>query len=127
MSRGRVPLGYEVFAGNRTDVTTVEEVVTEMETRYGKARRIWVMDRGMVSQGNLAWLRQKGRKYIVGTPRSELKKWEEAIVDRNGWREIREGLQVKLCRGPDGAETVILCRSAERSVKERAWCRTSIS
>src|SRR5437899_1750380 len=56
VTRDGVPLGYEVFAGNRTDVTTVEEIVTTMERRYGQARRVWVMDRGMTSAENIAWL-----------------------------------------------------------------------
>lgn len=120
VTREGFPLGYEVFPGNRTDVTTVEEIVTEMEARYGKARRIWVMDRGMVSEENLAWLRQEDRQYIVGTPRAELKKWEIEIIDRNGWQNIREGLEVKICSGADGTESFILCRSAERSAKEKA-------
>ena len=73
MTREGFPLGYEVFAGNRTDVTTVEEIVEEMESRYGKASRIWAMDRGMISENNLEWLRQEQRKYIVGTSRSDWK------------------------------------------------------
>lgn len=120
VTREGFPLGYKVFAGNRTDVTTVEEVVRGMETRYGKARRIWVMDRGMVSDENLTWLRQEDRKYIVGTPRNELKKWEKELLGKDGWKEIRHGLEVKLCRGPDGLETFILCRSDDRRAKERA-------
>jgi len=120
VTREGFPLGYQVFAGNRTDVTTVEEVVHDLETRYGKARRIWVMDRGMVSDENLTWLRQEGRKYILGTPRNELKKWEKELLEKDGWKEIRQGLEVKLCRGPDGLETFILCRSDDRRVKEKA-------
>lgn len=120
VSREGFPLGYEVFAGNRTDVTTVQEIVECMETRYGKARRIWVMDRGMISEDNLCWLRTEERNYIVGTPRGELKNWENALIDRGGWKKIREGLEVKLCPGPDGTETFILCRSADRCAKEKA-------
>lgn len=120
VTREGFPLGYQVFAGNRTDVTTVEDVVQDMEARYGKARRIWVMDRGMVSDENLTWLRKEGRKYIVGTPRNELKRWEKELVGKDGWKEIRQGLEVKLCRGPDGLETFILCRSDDRRAKERA-------
>ena len=101
-------------------MTTVEEIVEEMETRYGKASRIWVMDRGMVSEENLEWLRQGDRKYLVGTPRSELRKWEREILERKGWEPIREDLEVKLCQGPDGNETFILCRSADRHEKEKA-------
>jgi len=113
-------LGYEMFAGNRTDVVTVEEIVEEMEERYGKAKRVWVMDRGMTSEENLDWLREGGRKYLIGTPRSELRKWEQSLLEQKGWQEIRDGLEVKLCPGPDGTETFILCRSADRQVKEKA-------
>ena len=120
VTREGFPLGYEIFAGNRTDVTTVDEVVKTMEDRYGKARRIWVMDRGMVSDENLDTLREENRLYIVGTPRSELKNWEKEITDKASWKEIREGLEVKLCSGPDGKETFILCRSRDRALKEQA-------
>jgi transposase len=120
VTRQGFPLGYEVFAGNRTDVTTVEEIVTTMEKRHGRADRVWVMDRGMVSEDNLEWLRQEGRKYLVGTPKSDLKKWQHRIVETQGWSEIREGIEVKLCTGPEGPETFILCRSAQRKQKEQA-------
>jgi transposase len=115
-----MPLGYDVFAGNRTDVTTVEEIVETMEARFGLAQRIWVMDRGMTSAENLAWLRQTGRRYLIGTPKGELKKWAAALLDEKDWRQVREGLEVKLCPGPDGAETFVLCRSTDRREKEAA-------
>jgi transposase len=114
-----MPLGYEVFAGNRSDVTTVEEIVALIEGRYGVANRIWVMDRGMVSEENLQFLREKQRRYIVGTPKSQLRRFEAEIAGQ-GWTVVREGLEVKLCPGPQGDETFILCRSAERREKERA-------
>lgn len=120
VTRGGYPLGYELFDGNRVDVTTVEEIVEEMEERHGRAGRVWVMDRGMTSEQNLQWLREGGRHYLVGTPKSEMKKWERELIDREGWNEIREGLEVKLCKGPDGPETFILCRSAQRIEKEKA-------
>jgi len=81
VTREGMPLGYELFAGNRNDVTTVEEVVERMEARFGLAQRIWVMDRGMTSAENLAWLEQTGRHYLIGTPRSELRKWARAIAE----------------------------------------------
>ena len=120
VTREGYPLGYEVFAGNRVDVTTVEEVVEAIEGRYGKANRVWVMDRGMVSADNLEWLRQEDRRYLVATPRSELRQWERELAEKAGWQEVREGLEVKRCPGPDGSETFILCRSADRQEKERA-------
>lgn len=120
VTRDGYPLGYEVFAGNRIDGTTVEEVVEAMEERYGKAGRVWVMDRGMVSEANLEWLRDGGRRYLVGTPRSELRKWERELIDKDGWQDVRDGLEVKICPGPDGSEAFLLCRSQDRQTKERA-------
>jgi len=120
VTREGMPLGYELFAGNRADVTTVEEVVERMEARFGLAQRIWVMDRGMTSAENLAWLAQTGRRYLIGTPRSELRKWARAIAETRDWRSVRAGVEAKLCAGPDSQETFVLCRSVERRVKEQA-------
>lgn len=120
VSRCGMPLGYEVFAGNTADVTTVEHIVTTMEQRYGTSDRIWVMDRGMVSDENLDFLKQQNRRYIVGTPKSMLKKFEQQLLSED-WHTIREGLEVQLCASPDGeAETFILCRSRDRRAKEKA-------
>jgi transposase len=115
-----VPLGYEIFDGNRTDITTVEDIVSTMERRFGKSDRIWVMDRGMTSEENLAWFWQTNRRFLVGTPKAELKKWEQQIVEQKDWKKVREGLEVKLCAGPDGKETFVLCRSEDRQKKEQA-------
>jgi transposase len=120
VTREGMPLGYEVFAGNRTDVTTVEEIVETMEARYGIAERVWVMDRGMSSAENVAWLQETGRRYLIGTPKSELKKWSSAIAEVRDWRTVRDGVEAKLCPGPEGDETFLLCRSADRREKERA-------
>ncbi|HEX9373772.1 MAG TPA: IS1634 family transposase, partial [Roseiflexaceae bacterium] len=119
VTREGIPLGYEVFAGNRVDVTTVEEIVEAMETRFGLAQRIWVMDRGMVSEDNLAWLQQSGRRYLIGTARGEVRKWSRQLAEERDWQTVRDGVEAKLCRGPDGAETFLLCRSRERREKER--------
>jgi len=120
VSREGYPLGYEVFDGNRVDVTTVEDIVEEMERRHGKAGRVWVMDRGMVSEHNLEWLREGGRRYLVGTPRTEMKRWARELSAAEGWRKVRDGLEVKQCEGPDGTERFLLCRSREREAKEHA-------
>lgn len=119
VSREGMPLGYEVFAGNRADVTTVKEIVTKIEDEYGVADRIWVMDRGMVSEANLDFLRQKQRRYLIGTPKGQLRRFEAELLAQ-GWNEVHAGLEVKLCPAPDGEETFILCRSADRREKERA-------
>jgi transposase len=120
VTRCGLPLGYEVFAGNRHDSTTVEEIVQTMEARYGRAQRIWVLDRGMVSEENLDFLRAGGRQYIVGTPKSQLKRFAAQLASQD-WQTIRDGLEVQLCSCPDGGtETYILCRSRERREKEQA-------
>ena len=120
VTREGMPLGYERFAGNRPAVTTVEEIVATRETRYGMAQRIWVMDRGRISEDTRSWLRESGRRYLVGTPRSELRKWARQIAEAREWRAVREGVEVKPCLGPDGRETFLLVRSVERREKERA-------
>jgi transposase len=115
-----LPLAYEVFDGNRADVTTVEEIVEVMQTRYGQARRTWVMDRGMVSEENLQMLRACGASYLVGTPKSMLKRFEHDLLQQD-WSEVISGVEVKLCPAPDGVgETFVLCRSPLRREKERA-------
>jgi transposase len=120
VTREGMPLGYEVFAGNRVDVTTVEEIVEAMEARYGIANRVWVMDRGMSSVENVAWLQETKRRYLIGTAKSELKKWSREIAEAKDWRTVRDGVEAKLCPGPDGTEVFLLCRSADRREKERA-------
>lgn len=114
-----IPLGYEVFAGNTADSTTVETIVLAMEAKYGRADRVWVMDRGMVSEKNLAFLRERGGAYIVGTPKAMLRQFERYLTDRD-WQTVQAGVEVKLVPGPDGAETFILARSADRREKEKA-------
>ena len=114
------PLGYEVFAGNTHDSRTLQTIVDTMEARHGMLGRVWITDRGMASALNLAWLRQTGRRYIIGAPKSELKKFSSELAGANGWRAVHEGVEVKLARHPETGETVILCRSADRRSKERA-------
>jgi transposase len=70
VGKGGMPLGYQIFAGDRNDVTTVEEIVEYIEGQYGVADRIWVMDRGMVSEENVTFLREGGRRHILGRPRA---------------------------------------------------------
>lgn len=120
VTREGIPLGYAVFAGNRHDVTTVEQVVDTMESRYGQASRVWVMDRGMTSAETVAWLQGSGRRYLIGASKSELKTLAPQLVDARDWRQVRDGVEAKLCAGPDGNESFVLVRSAERRAKERA-------
>jgi transposase len=119
VSREGLPLGYEVFDGNRHDVTTVEDIVEKIETQYGRGERIWVMDRGMVSEETLEFLRADNRRYILGTPKSQLRHYEQELLSQS-WQTIRDGVEVKLCASPEGTETFILCRSEDRAQKEKA-------
>lgn len=115
-----MPLSFEVFDGNRRDVTTVEEMVQSIERVYGKACGIWVMDRGMVSEKVLEWLRGRGAKYLVGTPKDMLKKFEKELLEKN-WQQARVDVEVKFVRCPQGNnELFVLCRSASRKEKEKA-------
>lgn len=113
------PLSYETFNGNRADVTTLEAVLRMVERKYGKARRVWVFDRGIVSEDNLAAVRRRGGQYLVGTPRSKLKQFEQQLLD-GGWEQVRPEVEVKLVPTPQGEETYILCRSTARREKEQA-------
>jgi transposase len=123
VSRCGMPLGYELFAGNTIDVTTVETIVTTMESRYGRSQRVWVMDRGMISEENIEFLKAGERRYIVGTPKPLLKRFEAELLTSD-WREIQAGVEVKVCTAPDGgAETFILCRSRDRAEKDLAIVR----
>lgn len=119
VTKDGIPLGYEVFDGNTNDSRTVETIVQAMETKYGRANRIWVMDRGMVSEDNLKFLRQRGGSYIVGTPRAMLRRFEQYLTEKE-WHEVQAGVEVKLVPGPDSDETFILARSADRRQKEKA-------
>ena len=119
VSRDGIPFGYEVFAGNRNDATTVEEIVEKMESLYGRSNRIWAMDRGMAGDDNIEFLKQSGRRYIIGTPKSMLRQFEQQLLEKD-WQSIRDGLEVKLCEAPDGNETFVLCRSRDRAEKEKA-------
>lgn len=119
VSRCGLPLGYEVFDGNRQDGTTLAEMVRRIEGMYGRADRIWVMDRGMVSEENLEFRRESGRRYIVGTPKSQLRRYEQQLL-AGDWATVHPGLEVRSCPADHPEETFILCRSAQRREKELA-------
>jgi transposase len=113
------PFSYETFDGNRADVSTMEAVLRMVERKYGKARRIWVMDRGIVSEENLQAIRRRGGQYLVGTPRSQMKRFEEELL-KDDWTQVRPEVEVKQVAIPQGEETYILCRTAGRKEKEKA-------
>jgi len=113
------PLSYETFDGHRADVTTMESVLRMVERKYGQARRVWVFDRGVVSEENLEALRRRGGQYLVGTTRAKLKQFEQQLLE-GGWEQVRPEVEVKLVPTPQGEETYILCRSTARRAKEQA-------
>jgi len=113
------PLSYETFDGNRADVTTLEAVMRMVERKYGRARRVWVFDRGIISEENLASLRKRGGQYLVGTPRSKLRGVERELLEGD-WVRVRDEVEAKLVPMPTGMETYVLCRSTARREKEQA-------
>jgi transposase len=113
------PFSYETFDGNRADVSTMETILRMVERKYGKARRIWVLDRGIVSEQNLAAIRKRGGQYLVGTPRRQMKQFEEELL-KDDWTQVRPEVEVKKVPIPQGEETYILCRTSGRKEKEKA-------
>src|SRR5271155_4721021 len=113
------PFSYETFDGNRADVSTMETILRMVERKYGKARRIWVFDRGIVSEENLAAIRKRGGQYLVGTPRRQMKRFEAELL-KEDWTQVRPDVEVKRVAIPQGNETYILCRTTGRKEKERA-------
>jgi len=99
-------------------LATFQEMIQVMETKYGKANRIWVMDRGMVSEDNLEYMRRKGARYLVGTPKFMLNKFERQLLE-DDWEEVQAGVDVKLLPSSDG-EVFVLCRSQKRRNKDNA-------
>jgi transposase len=113
------PFSYETLDGNRADVSTMETILRMVERKYGRARRIWVFDRGIVSEENLAAIRRRGGQYLVGTPGSQMKPYEEELL-KDDWARVRQDVEVKKVVIPQGEETYILCRTAGRKEKEKA-------
>lgn len=114
------PLTYEIFPGNAVDVTTLRHIVRSVEDKHGRARRGWVFDRGINSEENLAWLRERGACYLVGTPKSQLGSLETRLTEQD-WQQAAAHVEVKLC--PMDDETYVLCRSQGRVQKEQAMRR----
>src|SRR5450755_1307918 len=119
VNREGFPFSYETFDGNRADVSTMETILRMVERKYGKARRIWVLDRGIVSEENLAAIRKREGQYLVGTPRSQMKQFEAELAKQD-WTRVRPEVEVKKVAIPQGEETYILCRTAGRKEKEKA-------
>jgi hypothetical protein len=119
------PLTYEVLCGNTADKTTLKAFLQKIETQYGKARRIWVMDRGIPTEEVLAEMRQSDPpvQYLVGTPKGRLSKLEKDLLDRP-WQQARAGVTVKLL--PQEGELYVLARSVDRVAKERSMRRRQL-
>lgn len=116
-----LPFGYQIFSGNQGDAPSLKKIIAKMEEMYGKADRVWVIDRGVASEKNLEILREHGAFYLVGTPRSLLKQYERHLVDQRDWEIIKEGITAKIVSSPGGSsEVFILCKSLSRSQKEEA-------
>lgn len=121
VTREGFPLSYEIFDGNTRDVSSLGRMMDQVESKYGKARRTWVFDRGVVSEENLQKLRERGGHYVVGTPRARLKEFESRLLDQS-WEKVRPQVEVKLEPGKDG-DLYVLARSRERRAKENAMRR----
>lgn len=119
------PLGYEVLAGNTQDKQTLGQALASIEKQYGKARRVWVMDRGIPTEETLEQMRQSDPpvSYLVGTPKGRLSKLEAALAERP-WQQVRDGITVKLL--PQQGECYVFAQSASRIDKERAMRRRQL-
>ena len=114
-----LPLAYEVLPGNTADKTTLRDFLARIERQYGKARRVWVMDRGIPTEETLEQMRRADPPvhYLVGTPKGRLTRLEKGLL-RKPWQEARPGVQVKLL--PQDGELYVFAQSADRVAKERA-------
>lgn len=112
------PLAYEVMPGNTSDKTTLRDFLAKIQAQYGEADRVWVMDRGIPTEEVLREMREASPKvsYLVGTPKGRLSRYEEELAGKP-WREVREGLTVKLVK--DDGELYIYAQSRKRILKER--------
>jgi hypothetical protein len=120
-----LPLAYEVLAGNTADSTTLRDFLDRIERQYGKARRIWVMDRGIPTEAVLDEMRQADPpvSYLVGTPKGRLSRLEQELLAKP-WHEARPGVQVKLL--PQDGELYVFAESKDRVAKERAMRRRQL-
>jgi transposase len=116
------PLAYEVMAGNTSDKTTLKHFLQKIEQQYGKAQRIWIMDRGIPTEEVLREMRQSDPPvlYLVGTPKGRLTQMEKALAELP-WQQAREGIEVKLL--PQSGEVYVFAQSRDRVNKERAMRR----
>jgi transposase len=120
-----LPLAYEVMSGNTADKTTLRDFLKKIESQYGKAQRIWVMDRGIPTEEVLQEMRENDPPvyYLVGTPKGRLNRYEKSLTEWS-WQKVRDGVDVKLL--PQDDEVYVLARSKDRILKERAMRRRQL-
>ena len=118
-----LPLAYEIMPGNTIDKTTLREFLKKIEDLYGKADRVWVMDRGIPTEAVLKEMRRDGIHYLVGTPKSLLSKYERQLLDKP-WEQVHEAMQVKLLE--EDQELYVLAQSRQRQKKENAMHRRKL-
>jgi transposase len=119
VSRKGFPLAHYTLAGNTRDLQTVERVVSAVEERFGRATGVWVMDRGMVSKDTVKFLGRPGRRYVLATRRSELKRFTKHLQSA-GWERMADHPEVKVKQIKRGRVSYLLARSVPRRKKERA-------
>jgi transposase len=122
VTREGFPLAHVTFAGNTQDLQTVEHIVTAVEERFGQTQRVWVMDRGMISEDTLAFLNQPGRRYLLATRRSQLVQFQEELL-RGGWQRLDDNPEVEVKTLERAGVNYLLARSKPRRRKERAMRR----
>jgi transposase len=115
-----LPLAYEVLAGNTADKTTLREFLDKIERLHGKARRTWIMDRGIPTEATLRQMREAGTHYLVGTPKSMLGKLDQQFIDKP-WQQVHEVMSVKMTEHE--GEFYVLAQSDARQLKEKAMRR----
>ena len=120
LSREGFPLAHRTWAGNTQDLQTVKTIVTDIEARFGKSNRVWVMDRGMISKDSLAFLSGSGRRYLLSTRRQVLAKFQTSLQTRRGWQHLPDNPEVEVKLLKRGTIHFLLARSKPRRAKERA-------
>jgi transposase len=123
LSREGFPVAHRTWAGNTQDLQTVKKIVTDIEARFGKSNRVWVMDRGMISKDALTFLSQPGRRYLLSTRRHALAKFQSAFQNRRGWQHLPDNPEVEVKLRQRGKVHYLLARSKSRRSKERAMRR----
>jgi transposase len=123
LSREGFPLAHRTWTGNTQDLQTVKTIVADIETRFGKSNRVWVMDRGMISKDSLAFLSQPGRRYLLSTRRAVLAKFQSSLESRRGWERLPDNPEVEVKLHKRGKIHYLLARSKARRHKERAMRR----